>query len=383
MRLGYAAPARAECAGFTVRGKADSKRNMWTARRKVKGKNKAWSSFARPSERLLGELRRAVWAGSLGVLTLACSSEAENETGSTTGSSDRSASAADEGAPATASEFVDMLFRQACEAQRECFGIETILCNVDAKTYKAQYGIDWSRAIYDRSAAATCLDDLENWSCSGDFPSLESCRFVLEGVGKEGEPCESDIDCKGSLYCEAESQCPGACTAPAEEGESCGVRPCSGGLTCADEVCIEPAMLGQSCSTSIDCEGSLECVDEVCQNGTVYSRMLGESCKSSTECYGANFCDLDALKCVPAAEEGESCETISCAYGLHCTEKVCARLLEDGASCLTGFECEGELCESGQCTRRRNIGAQCTDDSECWSANCSAEGNCIALDTCE
>ncbi len=167
-------------------------------------------------------------------------------------------------------------------------------------------------------------------------------------------PCQSDLDCTGSLHCYLRA---GACSECAYDAD------CADGSSCEGGACVaHPA-----CANSFDCTGG-----EVCDPASLRCR----------ECGGAADCDTDqtcrANRCVPRCQSDNECVGL----GLLCDGEACVRCNQT-VDCPVAYycaqnECIRDECESGRrwCLDDDTIG-QCEFDGSALS-----ETNCVTGRSC-
>jgi hypothetical protein len=123
--------------------------------------------------------------------------------------------------------------------------------------------------------------------------------------GKLGDPCHQScnytpigISCDGSTWKDPSD--PSAVTdVPLTCYKNDGLR-----CDSSTGTCVPLAKSGEACSGSADCESALYCKSSKC----VPREALGAVCtRSGAGCVAGAYCDPQALTCVPALADGQSC----------------------------------------------------------------------------
>jgi len=193
-----------------------------------------------------------------GVLTAGCAS-AQNDVTSDSRSNDdaNGRNPAIEGnppsgaeGPATLEAFYSEYAELNCQHTTECYGVAlAVYCDHSESWFEDYYGPKAANLVYHRAEAADCLAALRKSECGdlGQF-TVEACRRVIEGPGKQNDSCTGTIDCGLELYCKDDEQCPGVCLPRARAGQDCTVSPCLEELTCTGDLCSAPAGGAQAAS---------------------------------------------------------------------------------------------------------------------------------------
>ncbi len=169
--------------------------------------------------------------------------------------------------------------------------------------------------------------------------------------------CQSDFDCPGDTYCNAESN---ACVAY-DFGICLTDGDCPVGSYCerTDGGCYIPAIA--ECGADGDCTSGFECdFRDSCRPETF------GTCLIDGDCAGGDVCIANL--CTPLAE---TCQfDFQCAAGFTCANNRCLLLCGPDTHCPTGTSCQDSLCQT-------NVG-ECIDSSECpdLTTNC-VEGTCL------
>jgi hypothetical protein len=234
------------------------------------------------------------------------------------------------------------------------------------------------RQLRDLPCGALTLDDFSQGNL------LARCE-ALESQAAEGNPCGSNLDCRGG-WCDTKAGCPGVCKRYVPAGSACdGSVPCQPGSTCSLNVCRAYANLGESCAWGVRCapEANAACVGNVCvarkEAGTCAgadecapgqacvkldanggantprecrpARGLDESCTpGALECGGLLYCEAASARCRPWRELGQTCFNPDgtderalclgsrCAFGAF-AQLVCQQYVAPGAACVLNTDC--------------------------------------------
>ena len=185
------------------------------------------------------------------------------------------------------------------------------------------------RIVFDRQAAAACLDKLVDGSCLG---VAETCRVVL-GQVPAGETCY-----------------PYAHLFNFEVGND----ECAVGI-CSPRFAELPAT----------CRG-----------------LVGDECGNypgASSCGPGTFCEYyESATCAPLLPAGEPCSLGTCGDGLRCVgdPPACARTLAEGAECEDSTQCaRSSVCAAGHCLRKSSRGQACLAGE-----NCPPGDQCVQLD---
>lgn len=284
---------------------------------------------------------------------------------------------------------------------------------------------------------AGCAAPLPRGAPCTDFGGPSSCERGLHCIdsvcalaGVEGGVCgRSGALCFAGLACDEAGRCVQPDAALGERcdptaGVRCG-RPnecyegvcrtsgrgafcldashCPDGWRCPDRVCVPPATLERVCGTpGASCRG-----DEVCEQGVCRAPgRCPDGCPEGALCVAGqcvppgaragrcrswgegSLCDPglacdDALRCVPALEEGARCGAPdrACGEGLRCVDNACVRSGREGAWCGARggrFVCDAGLgCDRGVRCERLDQGVNATCSLTLPGA-CAAGLSCAA-----
>lgn len=176
-------------------------------------------------------------------------------------------------------------------------------------------------SVYDALAARRCLNEAMALACADFFPqgrpapSTPSCAMVFQGVGKVGDACSSDADCR-SADCNF-----GNCVVP-----PCSNVICAAGRYCdpLTNECVSVKLAGALCSADVECDPLLGCHDGTC--GPTLA--VGVQCGKSSDCAAGS--------CQPAPTTLRT--------------RVCVPPLPDGSPCSIGSECASAGCSFTEAT---------------------------------
>jgi hypothetical protein len=354
--------------------------------------------------------------------------------GSSTGGSGGS-STGGSGGISTHAAFLEQRTRLACERIMECpipsgdrlaarlvygtvagceAGVASALAR-SAPDRDLQEALDAGRIVFDPSAGAACLAQMED---SSRASTTESCNAVYTGTVQEGGACYRHEDCAGNAYCESDTwSCPGTCAPRVPLGEPCGSDAacdpsggevfCDWSLTpavCAALVVRENAGLGEACGQQSDGELVLCACSQWCSPAMVCENPIplgqpcssgGDVCESGALCRGPDgerVCQSIEIVSEPdaACDEQEEYPALICdrSAGLDCVDGRCAWLGngELGSGCEPGESGE-QMCQprlfcddaSGEptCQPLKAPGAPCANSRECSTACDMVEGVCV------
>jgi len=299
---------------------------------------------------------------------------------------------------------------------------------------RIRYDGDLARACVDGLRGAPCLRDGLPDTVQAD------CLAAVAGKVAPGGECSGLFECAGGLCLpDAAGACPASCPAVLGKGASCQLHQgpeCDvrQSLGCIRGQCRPPGRDGDGCDTDLDCDSEQVCVSGGC------APLLdeGQPCEGDAACEVGLACV--GARCVRRADEGAQCATTldevdaafrlaGCAGGLVCrgagltaagapVSGVCRRPSDAGGSCddepaglqefldgcLTGLLCTGgrcatppgagpcalhdvcdttvAYCDAGQCVPLEDDGVACLRPEQCRSGGCTA-GRCgPAVEVC-
>ena len=292
---------------------------------------------------------------------------------------------------------------------------------------RIRYGGNLARSCIDGIRAAPCLRDGLPDSVQAD------CLAAVSGTVATGAACTGLFECAGGLCVpDTAGACPSTCpvvlgpgaSCALHQGPECDVRK---SLACIQGQCRTPGKDGEACDTDLDCD-----TEHVCSAGKCAPLLgQGSACDGDAACQPGLACIAE--RCVPRAGEGAACATTpdevdaafrlaQCAEGLICrgagltatgdaVAGTCQRPSDTGGSCvdepaglqewldgcLTGLLCASArcatppatgacaphdvcdptvaYCDAGQCLPLKDDGAACLGPAECRSGGCAA-GTC-------
>ena len=250
---------------------------------------------------------------------------------------------------------------------------------------------------YNPPAGRTCVDEIRNYKCEGDYflPRYlrEKCDPVFGNRKAEGAACFSGAECQGvDADCEKEDDCFDACCqgtcklagGTAGLGVPCDAQtPCSPDLVClrnegggdqgggggsgSNRSCQPRVGPGAACNDPFECVEGYGCDP---QSGTCFKQAdSGATCNPNLAAPGcaaqADYCDEASSTCVPLPGEGQPCVenafiTDACALYAQCVDGTCQRLPGAGQPCLNG-QCQGLL----ECQGDFGMGGGPPDDATC------------------
>jgi hypothetical protein len=288
--------------------------------------------------------------------------------------------------------------------------------------------VDDGRVEYHGDRMQACVNAVVTRPCNLlTTRGIPECEDAMTGTAAKGDGCGLNEECEGSLICETNGTCPGACV----ERYSAG-KPCSADDECADELvcsnvtkhCAKPAAEGEPCEGGVEvqCEPGFFCggadagkmqpgacvpVENVklggqgaacdpgggalCQSGLscvltgFESGALKWECRTPSvangncgvglpeDCAGGQYCPLTSLDIV-AGTFTATC-TVLPAPGDACATRPLGGLMP---ACEPYARCGGD----GKCNAFRDLGESCTDDAVCYSGHC-ADGACEPAHACE
>jgi len=223
---------------------------------------------------------------------------------------------------------------------------------------------------YDEAAAKTCIDAVNNTSCTlgSLFPeSLRTtCDAVFGGRKASGEACYHSIECEGAnAVCEGEcfdSCCQGTCkseeVALAQIGEACDTLPCNpDDAFCGQDdmgmpVCVALAGAGKACPDKGTCVVGYECdpSSNTCFKQAPQGGMCNPSINARVCSNIGEYCDATTSVCTKLPGKGEPCvaDSNQCARWAVCDGTTCQTQPQAGEPCPAN-SCLGDLsCSSDQ-----------------------------------
>jgi hypothetical protein len=275
------------------------------------------------------------------------------------------------------------------------------------------------RVAYNPKGLPECLAALEKASC--DEVLFGECSGVFTGTKKTGESCVLDLECADQQQCAVSDRCPGSCAPAGKQGEACSTyNRCAPGFTCASELCVKTAKLGEACGADVKCQGYGFCSGFEATTpgdmGTCVARNelatsgQDEPCEPFSEplCKAGFVCttklegDVVVGSCQKPVASGAACTfstpdpcprgeycSITSAVGVKPATGACQPQPKVGETCL--FEgSRAATCESGSkcdvdstlCVASSHLGGPCTKDGGCYSDTC-VDGKCVPRVECE
>ena len=291
--------------------------------------------------------------------------------------------------PALHSELAMALARVDCQSFRACCEEDGFVDGGQADCVRERFAFlvedlrrvdELPRVGLDTDAAVKCIATLEKQppGCLRAVePTSTACARLLVGSQAEGQPCDSDRQCRGGpqgdahcadgfcrmsfplgARCDRGAECTGwlstascgrAPTRPDEgycvaagraaEGQSCSETLLSGNVGSLVSPGWDPATgAARSCSS----DDGLSCDDE---GRCVRAVPLGGPCQRRGQCAGG-WCDRGT--CRPSSAAGEACRLQTCREGLACDGSLsvergpleptgfCSVLLSPGEACRPG-----------------------------------------------
>ena len=221
--------------------------------------------------------------------------------------------------------------------------------------------VEVGRIVYDKKAAATCLEYVRARTCEIEYLHTWSeeelvgqaaCEAVFAGrMGRNG-PCGSAAECAEESVCGFDPSCMDMC--------------CVG----ACRVLAQPLGLGDACGGNTSCAADLFCdFDPVTSNPTVCkaSPTVNQPCPNGS-CASGSFCEYDG--------ETQTCRA----------PKAEGQLCDSGSECVQPAVCQyNDDVFTGRCYRPRDEGEAC--DPSVYDAQCLRVDNtchpvdkvCVAL----
>ncbi|MBX3189951.1 MAG: hypothetical protein KF819_23190 [Labilithrix sp.] len=134
---------------------------------------------------------------------------------------------------------------------------------------------------------------------------VELCERVFSGSVAKNGPCETSLQCDGTMVCDK-----GVCAdkAPTKLDEACNNpgQVCDKGTFCTlrgqSKFCVAKKAAGEICSAESPCVEDLRCVNTCVARVTV-----GNKCDRDDECAPeAPYCDASKKTCLPKYQAGTS-----------------------------------------------------------------------------
>lgn len=204
--------------------------------------------------------------------------------------------------------------------------------------------------------------------------------FCIQGQcrppGRDGDGCDTDLDCDSEHVCSAGRCAPLLGAAADCEGDSA----CQVGLACIEEKCVPRAGEGAPCATTVDEVDAAfrfaQCAEGlVCRGGglTATGEAVGGTCHRPSDLGGS--CDDEP--------EGLQEWLDGCLTGLLCRSGRCGTPPSSGP-CAAHDVCDATAayCETGQCVPLKADGAPCLRPAECRSGGCTAGACGPAVEVC-
>lgn len=243
--------------------------------------------------------------------------------------------------------------------EKTCIERVQLTCEPYTKTPGNSWSIERLRACTAAYNTGTC----EDYFAPG---GPKACQ-PQAGSLADGTACATGDQCK-SAFCNTGTSGCGTCVTPAKVGESCTMKPCALGLSCASGKCAAPGGSGASCGgtaapckTGFYCAASGKCADVLGE---------GKTCDPFTAASGCDslqglFCNTTSRKCeaYKLVNAGETCgtvmnSTVLCSAGGTCSTggatRKCVAAAKDGEACGT-----------------TGGGASCMSPAACTSAKCA------------
>ena len=196
--------------------------------------------------------------------------------------------------------------------------------------------------------------------------SLECIQGQCRLPGREGDGCDTDLDCDSEHVCDT-----GRCAPLLGEGVACDAdAACQVGLACIAERCVRRAGEGAPCASSVD---------------EVDAAFRLAQCAEGLLCRGAGLTGAGAAvagTCQRPSDLGGGCAVEppglqefldGCLTGLVCSSGRCAMPPASGP-CAPHDVCDPTVayCGAGQCLPLKDDGATCLRQEECRNGGCTA-----------
>ena len=283
------------------------------------------------------------------VMSLAGTNNVAGETSGTTtgtggmslaGDSGVASCSSDQDCPAgTLCDQSEQACRSACNQDNECGSSEACVNNFCTLLSPCEGGID-----------GTCTDGF-----------ICNCEGLC--VSQTGNPCQNDLQCQVSEYCDA---CKGQCQARVAP-----CQPCTDSASCErrDDLC---APVGE--------RGELACLRACVGQGTCDNLGPGYICQ--TVANQGDFCIPESGECTALTECQRDAE---CPSGQFCNDRFqCQPGCIDDTSCSDGLICQGLRC-APLCTTNEDCvaeGAVCEMDGRCRiPGGCQSSRDCNEAET--
>jgi hypothetical protein len=288
--------------------------------------------------------------------------------------------------------------------------------------------VDDGRVEYHGDLMQGCLDAVDMRACDTlTTRGIPECEAALSGTAAEGESCELNEECEGSLICETNGSCPGTCVERYSAGEDCSADDdCADGLVCSKVTahCAKPAQMGEACEggSEVQCDVGLLCGGQdaeqmkpgICApissvelrgEGAACDPNAGSLCESGLSCVLTGYANMALTwECRTPSVSGGNCGVglpEDCVDGQYCPLTGVDVLAGTFTATCTPLPAAGEDCAKrplgalmpgcapyarcggdGKCIDFRDLGESCTNDEVCYSSHCSG-GACEPAHACE
>jgi hypothetical protein len=235
-----------------------------------------------------------------------------------------------------------------CRREARCFGGDFRECNFNnlgtfcvpgAAATKVPDLDECLEALADRNCDAGAIS--ECFGARNALRSSSSSRLLAEG-----EACgpSNVIRCDFDMYCDADPNQCGTCRKLGVAGAACrSSSEClSAGFYCAEGRCARRLPLGESCDLlAFECELGLVCSDEerCAEDESPPAGHVGSVCTEDNDCY-SNTCDEG--RCVARTRCGSGKRGERCAYAYSCIQGYTCEPF--GLRCVPALQ-EGETCD--------------------------------------
>lgn len=199
------------------------------------------------------------------------------------------------------------------------------------------------------------------------------CIEGAEGHARDGQPCDSDLDCHSNRCTTVGGNkiCAHACSVDTAgvcaASEVCEAADSDSCASCIDvTLSTHPRPIGSPCDTNEQCSSSL------CDSGRCTTH-----CDSSNDCPGGTHCRADV--CVQGdlggpgsrCDVAEDCGTAAPDCVQVDDDKLCAGSCGDGDTCGGGLQCEDTALGRKCVPSGRPLGAECDRNSQCRTNICA------------